>query len=137
MEEENDVRPELRGAPSIALNLVDYIDEINAKYFANGTKMKVHSFALAVGLQLGKRLERENWGGHTPGSQFSTYDGISGIIEIFRINGDLEDGVTPVLVASEYINGGLNWLREIGFETGSEDSFHQFTSAFPHLLKEE
>lgn len=137
MEGEENVRPELRGAPSIAMNLVEYIDEINAKYFGDGIKKNVHSFALAVGLQMGKRLKREEWGGHTPGSQFSTYDGISGIIEIFRINGDLDEGLTPVLVASEYINGGLSWLKEIGFETGSEESFSELTSTFPHLVEME
>lgn len=135
MDNENNERPELKGAPSIGLNFLEYVDEINKKYFNNGTKMAVHSFALAVGMQLGERLPREQWGGHQPGSQFSTYDGIKGIIEIFRINGDLSEEITPVLVASEYINGGLNWLKQIGFETGSDESFRELASAFPHLTE--
>lgn len=134
MDNEETVRPELKGAPSIGIIFLEYVDEINQKYFNNGTKQAVHSFAMAVGIQLGKRMPREEYGKNQPGSQFSAMDGIRGIIEIFRINGDLDNDMTPVLVASEYINGGLKWLKEIGFETGSDESFDKFRSAFPHLM---
>ena len=135
MDNEENVRPELKGAPSIGVTFLEYVDEINEKYFNKGTKMAIHSFALAVGIQLGERMSREEYGTYQPGSQFSTYDGVKGIIEVFRINGDLDNGMTPVAVASEYINGGLNWLKQIGFETGSDESFRKLSSAFPHLTE--
>ena len=139
------------GAVVIAGQLYEYVDLLGSKMFAirsggseeNFQKKAVHQFALGVGLAGGLKLPREEWteGENSvhenadphpeanPGSQLATHENIEAILQLIAISGEPANNQT----VSEYINGGLNWLKEIEYETQSDESLDKFFEKFPHI----
>ena len=127
----------------ISGHLYEYVDEIHLKVFHEECDKKdVHQFALAAGIAADRRLPRSEFkaeGDHpevNPGSQLATHDGIKGIITLISLQGGLGES-KPSEVVSEYINGGLEFLREISFEDQDDESTARFLEEFPHLSDEE
>lgn len=134
---------DLTGACSISGHLYGYVDDLFIKAFnSEGDKKGVQQFALAVGIASDSRLPRSEFkaeGEHkevNPASQLATYDGIEGILTLLSLQGSIGD-LQPVKVISEYMNGGLEFLKGISFENQDEDSMAIFLEAFPHLSDEE
>jgi hypothetical protein len=143
------------GAVAIAGQLYEYVDLLGSKMFAtksgsddeNFQKKAVHQFALSVGIAGNFILLKKDWTvgvnsaaedatphpESNPGSQLATHENIEAILQLIAASG--RDTVN-VQVVSEYINGGLLWLKEIGFETQEEESLAKFFEIFPHIKGE-
>ena len=141
------------GAVAIAGQLYEYVDLLGSKMFATKSgnpeesfqKKAVHQFALSVGIAGELILPREDWTTGTnsvhedaephpesnPGSQMATHENIDAILQLIAASG--RHDVVNAQVVSEYINGGLNWLKEIKYETQSEESLDKFFEKFPHI----
>ena len=135
------------GALQIAGQLYEYVDVLGEKMFGqNHMKKDVHQFALAVGIAGNKILESEHYVetpsttiGYpnplprtNPASQLATYDDIEAILSLIAASGKEANAQT----ASEYVNGGLQFLKEIGYENQTEESLDRFFEIFPHINPE-
>ena len=133
---------DLSGAVGISGHLYDYVDVLQTKVFLDSDKKSIHQFALAVGIASDRKLEREKFQAEgdipelNPGSQLATHDNISAILSLLALQGSIGDSKPSELV-SEYINGGLELLRDISFEEQSEESQDAFLEQFPHLISED
>ena len=130
----------MSGAVGISGHLFDYVDTLREKVFLDSDKKAIHQFALAVGIASNRKLERSKFqakGEHpevNPGSQLATHDNISAIINLLSLQGSIGDS-KPSEVVSEYINGGLELLRDISFEEQSEESQDAFLEQFSFLVE--
>ena len=141
------------GTVAIAGQLYEYVDLLGSKMFAtnsgtaeeNFQKKAVHQFALSVGIAGELRLPRADWttginsqegadphSESNPASQLATHENIEAILQLIATSGKDAN----VQTVSEYINGGLEWLKEIRFETQKEESLDQFFEKFPHIKGE-
>ena len=133
---------DLSGAVGISGHLYDYVDKLQEKVFLDSDKKSIHQFALAVGIASDRKLERKKFQAEgdfpevNPGSQLATHDNISAILSLLALQGSIGDSKPSELV-SEYINGGLELLRDISFEEQSEESQDAFLEQFPHLISED
>mgnify|MGYP006121817559 CR=1 FL=1 len=133
---------DLSGAVQISGHLYKYVDDILRKVFhEEGNKGDVHQFALAVGIASDNRLPRsqfkadlEDVASH-PGNQLATYSNIEAIVSLISLQGSIGES-TPNEVISEYINGGLVYLKGISFEEQDKDAMASFIEDFPHLAEE-
>ena len=131
---------DMSGAVGISGHLFDYVDTLRDRVFLDSDKKAIHQFALAVGIASDRKLERSKFrteGDHpdvNPGSQLATHDNISAIISLLSLQGSIGDS-KPSEVVSEYINGGLELLRDISFEEQSEESQDSFLEHFSFLVE--
>ncbi len=134
---------DLSGAIGISGHLYDYVDVLVSKVFHDeGGKKEVHQFALAVGIASDNRLPRSQFKADgdnveiNPGSQLATHDNIKAIVSLVSLQGSIGES-KPNEVISEYINGGLEYLKGISFEEQDKDAIASFIEDFPHLVEEE
>ena len=131
---------DMSGAVSISGHLFDYVDTLRERVFLDSDKKEIHQFALAVGIASNRKLERSKFQAKgenpevNPGSQLATHDNISAIISLLSLQGSIGDSKPSELV-SEYINGGLELLRDISFEDQSEESQDSFLEQFSFLVE--
>ena len=131
---------DMSGAVSISGHLFDYVDTLRDRVFLDSDKKEIHQFALAVGIASNRKLERSKFQAKgenpevNPGSQLATHDNISAIISLLSLQGSIGDSKPSELV-SEYINGGLELLRDISFEDQSEESQDSFLEQFSFLVE--
>ena len=130
----------MSGAVSISGHLFDYVDTLRERVFLDSDKKEIHQFALAVGIASNRKLGRSKFQAKgenpevNPGSQLATHDNISAIISLLSLQGSIGDSKPNELV-SEYINGGLELLRDISFEDQSEESQDSFLEQFSFLVE--
>ena len=133
---------DMSGAVGISGHLFDYVDTLREKVFLDSDKKAIHQFALAVGIAANRKLERPEFRAEgdspevNPGSQLATHENISAIINLLTLQGSIGKS-KPSEVVSEYINGGLELLKDVSFEDQTEDSQEAFLEQFPHLITEE
>ena len=131
------------GAVSISGHLYEYVDVLKNKVFLDSDKKTIHQFALAVGIAADRKLPRSKFekGGEDnkelyPGSQLATHDNIEAIVTLLDLQGNIGQS-KPNEIVSEYINGGLELLEGMSFESQNEESREKFLQEFPHLISEE
>ena len=133
---------DMSGAVGISGHLFDYVDTLKDRVFLDSDKKVIHQFALAVGIASDRKLERSKFRAEgdspevNPGSQLATHENISAIINLLSLQGSIGDS-KPSEVVSEYINGGLELLKDASFEDQTEDSQEVFLEQFPFLIEEE
>ena len=130
---------DLSGLVAISGHLYEYVDTLQEKVFIDSDKKTVHQFALAVGITAERRLKKSEHKAQgdivesNPGSQLPTHENIEAIVTLLSLQGSLGES-KPNDVITEYINGGLQFLREISFENQDEDSQASFLAKFPFLI---
>ena len=140
---ESDGGYDLSGAIGISGHLYDYVEILQTTVFIGSNLKEIHQFALSIGIALPRKLVRSQFrsvdeGGTDlhPGSQFATHSNITGILNMLSVSGMLNDDQKPNEQISEYINGGLEFLKEIKFEEQTDSSYQLLFEALPHLNSE-
>ena len=108
------------GTPFVSGHLFEYVNTLQDKVFLDSEKGTIHQFAIAVGIASDRTVpydqfqEAEGISKRNPGNQLATYDNIEAVLTLLELQGSLDSG-KPNQVISEYLNGGLELLKEIEF----------------------
>jgi hypothetical protein len=129
------------GTLAVSGHLQPIVKNLKKHLFPADTQDKVvHLFAISIGIEKHQRLELSDWkkgdanAKSNPGSHINTIGEIKGLEIILKMRGDLDDGKQLNTVLNEYLNGGLNWLRNEEIDKGNIDVLLE---KMPHLFLEE
>ena len=107
-----------KGTLNVAGHLKSFVQTFKEAHFPPETEDKeVHLFMISVGISFSFRLPSSEWKkGNTsakshPGSHINTIDETTALAYILWNRGDLSSNEKLNKVLSEYLNGGLEWLK--------------------------